>query len=159
LAAALWNHSPDMWRAQNLRNVQPVLDSMETADLFAQFFSMAYFRAPGNAVKGESVFAAKTCAQCHDVAIGRRRSGPPIATWNEVDDPLAWADRMWNHSKTVYAALSNTGVAWPQFSTDEMADMLAYLRSVPESHSHAAKFQPGDSERGRMSFEGNCETC
>src|SRR5207253_10887504 len=29
LAAALWNHSPEMWRAQKERNVRPTLDSME----------------------------------------------------------------------------------------------------------------------------------
>ena len=38
LAAALWNHSPKMWRAQRDRNIRPMLDSMETADLFAYFF-------------------------------------------------------------------------------------------------------------------------
>ena len=42
LAAALWNHTPEMWRAQQARNVRPVLDSQETADLFAYFFSLAY---------------------------------------------------------------------------------------------------------------------
>src|SRR5690242_13230142 len=43
LATALWNHSPKMWRAQQDRRVRPMLDSAETADLFAYFFSLAYF--------------------------------------------------------------------------------------------------------------------
>jgi len=159
VAAALWNHSPEMWRAQKERNVRPTLNSMETADLFAYFFSVSYSAAPGNAMKGQAVFEAKSCAGCHDTAIGRRRSGPPISTWSDVDDPLAWADRMWNHSRTVYSELANAGIAWPQFSTEEMVNMLAYLRSVPESRSHGASFQPGDSEKGRMTFERTCEAC
>jgi cytochrome c2 len=159
LAAALWNHSPDMWRAQKQRNVRPALNSLEAADLFAFFFSLSYSTTPGNAMKGQAVFEAKSCAQCHDAAIGRRRSGPPISTWSDVDDPLAWADRMWNHSNTVYAELASTGVPWPQFSAEELVDMLAYLRGVPESPSHGATFQPGDPEKGRMTFERTCEEC
>src|SRR5437660_588313 len=56
LASALWNHSPDMWRAQKTRNVRPALDSLETADLFAYFFSLAYFRTPGDPQNGQVVF-------------------------------------------------------------------------------------------------------
>src|SRR5206468_12311624 len=66
LAAELWNHSPDMWRAQKQRSVRPVLDSKETADLFSYFFSLAYFSAPGNPLKGQRVFEEKTCGSCHD---------------------------------------------------------------------------------------------
>ena len=160
LAAALWNHSPEMWRAQKERNVRPTLNSMEAADLFSYFFSLAYFTTPGNAARGQAVFEAKSCSRCHDYSpAGRRRAGPPISTWNDVDDPLAWADRMWNHSTTVYRELAASGVPWPQFSTEEMIDMLAYLRMVPESRSHTASFRPGDPEKGRMTFEGSCETC
>src|SRR5438552_15639866 len=43
LAAALWNHSPKMWRAQQDRNVRPMLDSFETADLFAYFLLPCIF--------------------------------------------------------------------------------------------------------------------
>jgi cytochrome c2 len=159
LAAALWNHSPEMWRAQKERNVRPTLNSMEAADLFAYFFSLSYSAAPGNAMKGQAVFETKNCAGCHDAAIGQRRSGPPISTWNKVNDPLAWAELMWNHSNKVYVELANTGVPFPQFSAEEMVDMLAYLRSVPESSSHGAGFQPGDPEKGRMTFERTCEEC
>src|SRR5438874_544791 len=69
LAAALWNHSPKMWRAQETRNVRPLLDSMETADLFAYFFSLAYFTAPGDAQKGQVLFETRSCSRCHDTSI------------------------------------------------------------------------------------------
>src|SRR5215467_2584700 len=106
LAAGLWNHSPEMWLAQRGRNVQPVLSSTEVSDLFAYFFSLAYANTPGDAARGRAVFDAKTCSRCHDTEAGQRRPGPPISTWSEVDDPLSWAERMWNHSRTVAAEVS-----------------------------------------------------
>jgi len=65
LAAALWNHSPKMWRAQQERNVRPMLDSIETADLFAYFFSLAYFTAPADPMRGALLFEQKSCSRCH----------------------------------------------------------------------------------------------
>ena len=159
LAAALWNHSPKMWQAQTSRNFKPVLNSAEAADLFAYFFSLSYFRAPGDPVRGEIVFERKTCIRCHDTTIAGRRPGPPISTWTEVDDPLAWAERMWNHSDKVHADVSSRGQAWPEFSVGEMLDLLAYLRGVPSSRSQTATFQPGDAQKGLAVFEINCESC
>jgi cytochrome c2 len=168
LATALWNHSPTMWRAQQQREIRPMLDSMETADLFAYFFSLAYFTTPGDANRGALLFDQKTCSRCHAVALDSRittahkprlQTAPPISTWSGVSDPLVWAERMWNHSGTVYADLANNGVAWPQFSTADMLDLLAYLRSVPESPSPLVNFQLGDPEFGRLVFESSCESC
>jgi cytochrome c2 len=164
LASALWNHGPRMWQAQQARRIRPALDSMETADLFAYFYSLSYFTAPGEAAKGAQLFEEKGCANCHETVPAafnraRRSPGPPISTWTEVDDPLAWAERMWNHSEKVSVELSGIRPGWPQFSTEEMIDLLTYLRSIPEAHSQAAIFQPGDPEKGRMTFENRCESC
>jgi hypothetical protein len=69
LATALWNHSPKMWRAQQDRHIRPILDSMETADLFAYFFSLAYINAPGDPNHGVLLFEQKSCSRCHEVAL------------------------------------------------------------------------------------------
>jgi cytochrome c2 len=168
LATALWNHSPRMWKAQQDRGIRPTLDSLETADLFAYFFSLAYFTAPGDANRGALLFDQKACSRCHAVAIDNRittshkptlQTAPPISTWSDVSDPLIWAERMWNHSGAVYADLASNGIEWPKFSTAEMLDLLAYLRTVPESPSPLVNFQLGDPEFGRLVFERNCESC
>jgi cytochrome c2 len=159
LAAGLWNHSPEMWKAQSQRNLRPLLDTKETADIFAYFFSLTYVNTPGDAAKGKEVFETKSCARCHDSNIGQRRAGPPISTWNDVDDPLSWAERMWNHSKRVYTELSSEGVPWPKFTSGEMVDMLAYLRSMREPTARPLSYQPGDPEKGRITFERSCESC
>jgi cytochrome c2 len=165
LASALWNHGPQMWREQDARQLRPSLDSSETADLFAYFYSVSYFSAPGDAAKGAALFEEKRCANCHEktasiIAPNRqRRLGPPISTWTNVEDPLAWAERMWNHSGKIFSELSSVGTAWPQFSTQEMVNLLAYLRSLPEARSETAVFQPGDPQQGLTTFERACESC
>jgi hypothetical protein len=108
-----------MWRAQQERDIRPMLDSMETADLFAYFFSRAYFTAAGDANRGALVFEQKGCSRCHSVAIDRRlapahtatlQTAPPISTWSEVSDPMIWAERMWNHSGAVFAELDSNAL-------------------------------------------------
>ena len=90
LAAVLWNHSPKMWRAQQERNVRPILDSIETADLFAYFFSLTYFTAPADPMRGALIFEQKSCSRCHaPTANGRDRRivgtlGPPISTCHRL---------------------------------------------------------------------------
>jgi cytochrome c2 len=168
LATALWNHSPKMWLAQQQRQIRPMLDSTETSDLFAYFFSLTYFTVPGDANRGARIFDERSCSRCHAVAVDRRitaahtptlRTAPPISTWSDVSDPLVWAERMWNHSGAVYAELASEGVSWPKFSTTDMLDLLAYLRTVPESPSPSVNFQVGDPEFGRLVFESSCESC
>jgi cytochrome c2 len=168
LATALWNHGPRMWRAQEVRQVRPTLESVDAADLFAYFYSQSYFSAPGNPARGANLFEEKGCGTCHERTTapldGRSpiRTPPrqsPISTWTRVADPLAWAERMWNHSDTVFKELSQAGTPWPQFSSQEMIDLLAYFRSLPETRSQSAVFQPGDPEQGRITFERTCDSC
>ena len=130
LAAALWNHAPRMWRAQQAQQIKIMLDSAETADLFAYFYSLAYAKAPGNVARGARLFQEKYCVTCHETTVGapdhrRLRLQLPITTWTGVDDPLIWAEQMWNHSAKVYAELSTVGLSWPRFSTDDMVDNSA----------------------------------
>jgi len=164
LASALWNHAPRMWRAQS-RIGRPSLDSAETADLFAYFYSLSYLSAPGNISEGGKLFEEKGCASCHQTLVSVvpfRRSnsiGPPVSTWRSVDDPLAWAEQMWNHTGKIYNELSVAGVKWPVFSTQEMIDLLSYLRSLPEARSQTAVFKPGNPEQGRITFERSCDSC
>jgi len=157
MAAALWNHSPEMWSAQKQRDIQPQLTSAEAADLFAYLFSLSYVNTPGNPGRGRRVFETKSCSQCHDIEVGKPRPGPPVSTWHEVNDPLAWAETMWNHSHIIYTELASRALPWPQFSIQDMLDLLAYLRTV--SASQSAGFQPGNPELGRVTFENACESC
>jgi len=164
LATVLWNHAPRMWRAQEAGHIRRAPDSTQTADLFAYFYSLAYFSLPGNKARGATVFDKKGCASCHDVAPSapqktKRHAGPPVSAWAGTGDLLSWSEKMWNHAGQTLDEFSSTGFAWPQFSSQEMADMLAYLQSLPHARLQAAVFQPGNPELGGITFDRYCESC
>ena len=159
LAAALWNHGPTMWAAQRSRQIQPTLDSTETADLFAYFYSLSYFNTPGDAGKGKVVFEKNNCTRCHAGTGQQPGIGPGISTSNEVQDPIRCAERMWNHSGKMYEEMVRAAISWPSLSSQNIVDLIAYFRSMPEARSQSAAFQPGDPELGRLTFESRCESC
>ncbi len=162
LASVLWNHSPSMWNALDAKNLTlPLMSSTDTADLFAYFYSSLYFDVPGDAARGKAAFENKNCAGCHSTGQPHKvlMAGPPIADWIEVKDPLMWAERMWNHSYEMYHATWDVGVKYPQLTTQNVADIMAYLSGLPAARSQNASFQPGSPDRGRLVFERDCETC
>ena len=50
--------------------------------------------------------------------------------------------QMWNHSSHMQDAFARRKIAWQEFTTGQLNDMLAWLRSLPEtSHLHCALLQ------------------
>lgn len=162
LAAVMWNHAPEMWKAiTESGDAIPSLTSNESADLFSYFYSRLYFSLPGDAGRGRAVFVNRSCGNCHDIesSTDGNKVGPPVSTWNRVGDPITWAERMWNHSERMYEQMQRESIPWPKLSTPEMVDLLVYLRNLPSTRSQQASFQPGEPELGRAVFESNCEKC
>lgn len=158
LASQMWNHGPTMWNAVASSGGQvSTLTTRDAADLFAYFYSRLYFATPGDAGRGKALFERKSCAGCHDMTLPG--TGPPIANWRAAKDPIAWSERMWNHSGSMYRVLSRTGLSWPSLSGQEMADLLVYLRNVPAARSLDAVFQSGDAGSGERIFSRTCANC
>jgi mono/diheme cytochrome c family protein len=150
LAGALWNHSPIMWAThKSAGRPVPLMNSMETADLFAHFYSLLYFSQAGNTEAGKMLFEQK-CASCH---------GSTGVKWSRVKDRMVWFERMWNHSGQVSRSLAKAGVAWPVFTAQEMTNLIAYIDTLPASRPEAAAFSPGNPRNGLNVFERECETC
>jgi cytochrome c2 len=158
LASLMWNHSPAMWAAAG-KTSRPILTSSDTSDLFAYFYSQLYFSIPGDAARGKVVFEEKNCASCHTARSGQNSKGPLIGKWAKVNDPITWAERMWNHASKMYISMARSGLSWPAMSPQNMVDLMIYIRSLPEARSQAATFQPGEPELGRVVFEDKCELC
>ncbi len=159
LAGVIWNHSPAMWAALGSDVSRLQVTSSETADLFAYFYSQLYFSIPGDGVRGRIVFEEKNCAGCHVPKAGQPTKGPAVAAWAEVKDPITWAERMWNHSNGMDVTMAKSGLSWPQMSSQEMIDLLIYIRNLPAARSQAASFQPGEPDLGRAVYERRCESC
>jgi mono/diheme cytochrome c family protein len=151
LASAMWNHAPSMWGQKT------ELTSAEVADLFAYFYSTLYFAPAGNVARGRDVFQKKNCVNCHsETSVG---GGRPISAWTAVNDPIAWAGRMWNHSSEMSEAMRGRGFVWPTLSDQDVADLMIYLRSLPALRARSPAFGMGEPDHGRLVFERSCESC
>jgi hypothetical protein len=81
----------------------------------------------------------------------RVRQSPP---GRDVEDPLEWAEDMWNHSGKVFEERSRTGLPWPQFSSQEMMDLLTYLRSLAERALKRPAFNQAIRRKGASPLSG-----
>jgi mono/diheme cytochrome c family protein len=160
MAGLLWNHAPVMWAAMDRKGVaKPELSEQQAADLFVYFFAARYFEQPGDAKRGERVFLGKHCGECHGIRSALREGIQPVAAWKSLADPIALAQQMWNHSREMRPALGRMNIPYPQFSAQELTDLLVYLRSAQQP-SHAGDFSPGSAESGEKLFVSKgCAGC
>ena len=160
LASAMWNHATAMWvdsASGALWKTQ--LTSADAADLFAYLYSVLYFSLPGDASRGKSVFENRGCADCHKQVPTVGAPGRAISTWAVVDDPIVWAERMWNHSSEMKNVTLRKGFQWPTLSSQDVADLMIYLRSLPGLRAKFPSFRMGEPEQGQLVFERTCESC
>jgi mono/diheme cytochrome c family protein len=152
----MWNHAPEMWTTPgNRETLATKLTSAESADLFAYFYSVLYFAPPADAERGR-VFFKKNCAVCHS---GEPGSGAALPAWKGVANPVIWAERMWNHSAEMNDVSIRKGLPLPRLSSQDVADLLVYLRGLPSLHAESTVFDTGEPEQGMVVFERSCESC
>jgi cytochrome c2 len=158
-ATEMWNHMPKMWeRFAAEQRSTPTVTSTEAADMFAYLYATLYFGPAGDATRGRTVFEKKQCSSCHSEVFDSRPSKSRIEGWTVLRDPVAWAERMWNHSNEMDAAISNRGLTWPQLTGQDTVDLMTFLSKLSDASQHAA-FGIGEPERGRIVFENSCESC
>ncbi len=161
LASTMWNHAPVMWAAIEGAGIEkPRLSPEGAADLFAFFYSSRFFDKPGDAARGKQAFAAKHCAECHGITESRAESAPPVVKWESLGQPILLVQQMWNHSATMRDAFSRRGIPWQELTTQDLADILVYLRTLPETRQLATRFAYGSGEGGEALFESKgCIKC
>ena len=145
-ATEMWNHAPRMWaQFQAEKRDIPFFDSAQVADLFAYFYSTLYFSPAGSAERGRSLFQQKRCAGCHSEVLGGKDSRNPFTDWMDLQDPSAWAERMWDHADKMASAMANRGVPWPHLTDQDVVDLLVYLSRSPDAQAMPA-FSVGEPE-------------
>jgi mono/diheme cytochrome c family protein len=161
LTALLWNHAPRMWAAFQAQGIPlPQLSEQDGADLFAYFYSSRFFVEPGDARRGRAVFRAKQCASCHGLERPLRQGIRPVSAWQSLDNPIALAQQMWDHSTEMRRALEEKEVPYPRLSSQELTDLLAYLRGLRGETTAVREFAPGPPASGRTVFrEKRCFIC
>jgi len=160
LAGLLWNHLPAMWAAMDQRGIpRPELSEQDASDLFAYFFAARYFEKEGKPQRGEQIFRA-WCAECHGNTSTRGNGIRPVASWSSLEDPIALAQQMWNHSRGMRTALDHIRTPFPQLSSQDLTHLLTYLRSLPETNGRPLKSSPASAEKGQVLYASKgCAGC
>ncbi len=161
LVAGMWNHAPDMWEKMQLQGVSvPSFKKEEMGDLFAFIYSVRSLDEPGDAARGRELLAQKKCLECHAVAGHGGHAGPDLKNWAGFRNPVSWVQTMWNHAPQMQKAMVQRGFAWPQFQDSDVADLIAYIRSLTPSGGTRVYLRPAEPDAGRRLFRAKgCVAC
>lgn len=96
--------------------------------------------SPGDAQRGQVVFAAKQCVRCHALR-GQPSVGPVIEELRRPQGAYELAGRFWNHAPAMFTTLRSEGVVWPELSAAEMTDLMVYLQADPSRDPAPDLFQ------------------
>jgi cytochrome c2 len=161
LASTMWNHAPVMFGAMEAAGIEkPKLTAEGAADLFAFFYSARFFDKPGQAERGKSTFEAKRCGVCHGITKSNAEGAPPVAKWESLGDPILLVRQMWNHSFRMRMAFIRRKIEWQALTADQLNDILAYLRSLPETAHLTSHFSNTSGQGGEQVFQDKgCVHC
>jgi len=119
VAADMWNHGISMVSAQ-VR-----FEPGEMRDIAGFIWTRRLLDTGGNAARGKKVFAAKSCATCHDAAA----SGAPPLTGMKGFTGVSIVAALWRHGPEMLNQMQQRRLAWPRFDEKEMSDVIAYLNT------------------------------
>ena len=162
VAAVMWNHGPTMAEAMRARGIErPNLNTSELRDLVAYLRATAPERAgepvsilPGRVTEGRALFEKKQCIKCHGIQGKGGNIGPDLGRRGLYRNLLEFAAGMWNKAPAMLKAMKLRKLTVPQLNAEEMADIVAYLRSFQYFG------EPGNPDLGRrLLWEKQCLNC
>jgi len=126
LATQIWNHVGRMRQLYNQEKLQwPYFAETEMNDMIVFLYSLTYLDQPGDAEKGEKIFAQKKCVGCHfKTGEGKQKLLEAVKATNTTQ----FAAELWNHTSAMEAAMVTQGVPWPELTGAQLRDVLAYLK-------------------------------
>jgi len=121
IVVAMWDHQPSM------KQPPPVLSQEEMRQILAYVWARQYFRGDGEASRGAKVFAEKGCATCHnDPSSG----APKLSNGKDAYSAITMVSTLWEHGPQMLDRMNQQKLPWPRFTTQQMADLIAYLNSL-----------------------------
>ena len=137
IAMVMWNHAPQMNRLSAAQSVPyPSFEKQELADVLAYLGSLS-MRWTGDPKAGAATFAAKGCPACHSVTPGEKSVGPNLTSLQSELTPVGIARTMWNHGPAMLRRMESSSIIWPQFNSRDLANTLAFLKSIQKAPSVA----------------------
>ena len=166
LAATMWNHAPAMWASMRTRNISPGdLNEQAAADLFAYFYSARFFEKLGDAGRGKRLFTSKHCAECHGpadtkITDAKIPAAKPVSQWESLGQPLEMVNALWNHASTMRQEFAQKKLSWPELTTQDLTDMLVYLRNLPSAPNANTRIEITSGADGESLFKSKgCAAC
>lgn len=133
-AALMWNHSPEMWKAQTARSVpRPSFAGQQMADLVAFLSSLRYFEPAGSAPIGGSVFTERDCNRCHGPRGEGSRLGPGLRGHGRSFSTIALATALWSHGPNMYKRTQELHVPWPRLADSDVGHLVSFLNTPLEA--------------------------
>jgi mono/diheme cytochrome c family protein len=137
VAAAMWNHGPTMAEAMRARGIErPNLNASELRDLVVYLRATSPERAggpvsilPGRVNEGRALFEKKQCIKCHSIQGKGGNIGPDLGRRGLYRNLVEFAAALWNKAPAMLRAMKLRKFTVPQLNGEEMADIVAYLRS------------------------------
>ncbi len=135
MAQAMWNHGPEMEKRFRTMSLQwPIFQPGEIVDLSAYIRQASrtgqqekVYVSPGNPQKGEALFKTKGCATCHMPTLAGTQVAPNLSEVQLDFSVTEIAGLMWNHGSEMLDLMAAKKIAWPSFTSREMADLIAYI--------------------------------
>jgi cytochrome c2 len=132
VAGRLWNHAPRMFAAFEKESVRwPRMTPEQMTDLMVYLQAEPARDTTADLLQGQLVLVRKGCLKCHRL----RNEGGTVAMdlaqyHGGYASPQVWAATIWNHAPRMAEHAERLGILYPRFVGDEMANLVAFLRSV-----------------------------
>lgn len=130
LAAAMWNHQPEMGEEARRRGLELArLSPAEMADLVAYLASVRRRSGGARRAEGRRVALRRGCLDCHTLGDRGGGTAAPLESYRLLGSPAAMVSALWNHvpaAETLEAPPSG----WPRLPPGEGADLSAFLSSL-----------------------------
>ncbi len=120
IAADMWNHAPKM------ANPPPNLAHDEMRQIVSYLWAQQIFQGSGSPADGKKVYAAKSCATCHnDPSSG----APSLSGRQGTFSTISMISTLWRHGPRMLQQMNSKRIAWPKFTARQMSDLIAYLNA------------------------------
>ncbi len=161
LISAMWNHSPEMLKQMDSKNISKQdlsAKDFESLNYFLNF--LKYLDVKGNAANGKKLFVKMKCVDCHSIG----KSGSKKISLDKIGtyaSPLYLAQVMWNHAAKMQTMQKQSGLKVPVFKDNEFADLSSYIESISANGKREKVFMsPGNPLKGEGLFKSKkCFYC
>ena len=135
LAGRLWNHAPAMFAAFEKEGLGwPEMRREQMTALMAYLQADPARDPAADLLQGQIVLVRKGCLKCHRLRNEGGAVGIELTRYHGgYESAVVWATTIWNHAPRMARHAAQLGVLYPRFAGDEMANLVAFLRSLAAS--------------------------